>query len=168
MPACSPARDWDPAAAAFEDDVLERMASLRRQRPVCPGAAWPGPGDLQVEDGALTCAARIHALDMATEAFVGHEGSDGSTPEDRVARTGAVFFAVHEAIVAGAPSPAAAVDLLAGDPEDCAAMVGPTFDRVGAGYAPDPSGTSSGYLVVVFAATASAGTTGGSEGSSGG
>jgi len=36
----------------------------------------------------LCVAARIHAEDMATNSFLGHEGSDGSWPSQRIDGTG--------------------------------------------------------------------------------
>ena len=153
VPACDPVRTWDPAAEAFEDGVREAVADFRARRPVCPGSGTSGRLAPLSEDGALACAARLHALDMATEDFVGHEGSDGSSPDERVARTGLEPTVLHEAILAGPPSPRAAVDLLAADPAQCTALADPRFDRIGAGYTADPDGTYAGYLVVLLATT---------------
>ena len=172
VPACADVAVWDADAAAFEDAVTDTIARLRRERRRCDGGPATGRVPALVLDGALRCAARVHALDMATEGFVGHTGSDDSSPEDRVARTGATMFAVHEALVAGAPTPAAAVDLWLSDPEDCTALTGERFDRLGVGYAADPTEPSSGTLVAVLGRSSPEDTTGttgaGSTASTGG
>lgn len=49
----------------------------------------------------LTSAAAAHSQDMATNNFFSHTGSDGSTPWDRIRRTGYTFSTAAENIAAG-------------------------------------------------------------------
>jgi uncharacterized protein YkwD len=49
----------------------------------------------------LTAAAAAHSQDMATNNFFSHTGSDGSTPWDRIRRTGYTYSTAAENIAAG-------------------------------------------------------------------
>ncbi|MBO9326739.1 MAG: CAP domain-containing protein [Roseiflexus sp.] len=49
----------------------------------------------------LTAAAAAHSQDMAQNNFFGHIGSDGSTPWDRIRRTGYSYQSAAENIAAG-------------------------------------------------------------------
>ncbi len=51
-------------------------------------------------NAALTAAARGHSADMLTNAFQGHNGTDGSTFEDRITAQGYVWGAVAENVFA--------------------------------------------------------------------
>ncbi|ABU56301.1 CAP domain-containing protein [Roseiflexus castenholzii] len=49
----------------------------------------------------LTAAAAAHSQDMATTNFFSHTGSDGSSPWDRIRRTGYTYSSAAENIAAG-------------------------------------------------------------------
>jgi uncharacterized protein YkwD len=64
-----------------------------------------------VESPVATRAAEAHAADMASGGFFSHEGSDGSSVGDRLARAGCRWTAVAENIAKGQRS---ATDVVAG------------------------------------------------------
>ena len=68
--------DIDPA-------VVERLVEQRANQV----RETHGESPLASHDGIATVA-REHSLDMAEHEFVGHAGSDGSSPQDRVDRAG--------------------------------------------------------------------------------
>jgi uncharacterized protein YkwD len=58
----------------------------------------------------LAEAALRHARDMAERDFMSHTGSDGSTPAERVDRTGYGYRSVGENVAAGYPDPEAVLE----------------------------------------------------------
>jgi uncharacterized protein YkwD len=75
----SPASEKYPADdRAFELEVL-RLINVERANVGLPAL---------IEDSALTQAARRHSVDMATNSLVGHTGSDGSRPAQRMTEEG--------------------------------------------------------------------------------
>lgn len=75
--------------------LAQQVVDLTNQRRVAAGCA-----PLSVSP-QLTSAAAAHSQDMARNNFFSHTGSDGSTPWDRIRRTGYMFSAAAENIAAG-------------------------------------------------------------------
>lgn len=85
-------------------------------------------------NASLMHAAKGHSQDMATKGFIGHTGSDGSTPWERIGREGYTdWFAAGEVIVMAA-TPKAAVYHLMQSPEHRAILLKPVFNEIGTGY----------------------------------
>jgi uncharacterized protein YkwD len=88
-----------------------------------------GLGPLVV-DPLLTAAARAHALDMARNRYMAHEGKDGSTPPQRVRRAGYPAQSTAENIARGFEDVAGVIDGWKNSPEHRTNMVG-DFTQVG-------------------------------------
>jgi len=98
----------------------------------------------------LEAAAEAHALDMAERDYFEHAGADGSTPAERVGRTGYRWRVVGENLAAG---PTTAEDVVAGwlaSPHHCANMMDGRFTEMGLAYAVDRRSTSGIYWAQVF------------------
>ncbi len=105
----------------------------------------------------LEAAAQAHSEDMACHGLLSHTGSDGSTPQTRVAAAGYVASFVQENIYAQPPQyggdPQAAVDWwLNNDPIHRAAVLNPQAVDVGIGYSYYSGSALGGYFSADFAA----------------
>lgn len=91
--------------------------------------------------------ARQHSLDMAEHGFVGHRGSDGTTPWERCVEAGytKLSFMSGENVAAGYPTPA---DVVAGwmeSPPHRGNILEPGYCETGVGYAPGNGGPQDVY-----------------------
>ena len=91
--------------------------------PAAPPVSW---------DEDLARAARVHSEDMSKNGFRGHEGSDGSSPSDRIRRVTDRFFGAAEILAYGGRSPEAAVFLWLRSPGHCRIIMGGQYAFVGA------------------------------------
>jgi uncharacterized protein YkwD len=101
----------------------------------------------------LTRAAQAHANDMACNKLFGHTGSNGSTPQRRVASTGYVASSVSENVYGSYPplTGQGVVTWWANDQTDTnhnQNLLSTKFTEIGVGYA---FYNNFGYYVVVFA-----------------
>jgi uncharacterized protein YkwD len=86
-------------------------------------------------NAVLNTAAQLHAEDMAKHRQMQHEGSDGSSPAQRVTRQGYRWKAVGENVAAGAGSAAEVVSGWLSSPGHCANIMNPTFTEMGVAFA---------------------------------
>jgi uncharacterized protein YkwD len=90
-------------------------------------------------DGQLAVAARAHSLDMANNNFMGHIGTDGSTPWDRVARTSFVGTPMGENVAAGQPDIQSAVAAwINSHSGHCESIMSPQANVMGYGVQTNP------------------------------
>jgi uncharacterized protein YkwD len=109
--------------------------------------------DALVLDLRLMEAAQLHSLDMATNDFLSHIGSNGSTPEDRIEAAGYVqWFAWGENAAAGHPTPEDVVAGWMASPGHRQNILTPFFEHTGVGYATDAGSTYFHYWTQVFGA----------------
>ena len=133
---CDPVRAWNPELVALEQEMLEALDGRRAEGRTCGtrGSFAPAPA-LRLR-GALTCAARLHALDMAQQGFIDHEGSDDSTPWDRLRAVEYAFATADEAIVGADLTPEDILDTLWLPREgSCATLSATAYTDVGLGVA---------------------------------
>ncbi len=89
----------------------------------------------------LNSASYYHSLDMATNSFFSHTGSDGSSPVTRIREEGYTgWTAVAENIAAGYPSAAAVVDGWMSSSGHRANILNGTLTQVGVGLVETGSG----------------------------
>ena len=100
-------------------------------------------------DEVLTVAAQVHAEDMAANRFLGHVGSDDSSPSERAARAGWAGRAVGENVAEGYDTPQEAVAGWIDSDGHCANLMDGGFDVMGVGYAVSPI-TGQPYWAQVF------------------
>ena len=164
---CAPTANWDSETISFdpgtsqagthkwvdyEAEVVKLVNEVRKKGGVdCGSEGSFGPTTPLTVDPAFTCAARIHALDVAWDRNTsGHSGPDRNGdgkddwPSDRMKLAGAVFTQVgenmaygtgHAGYPGGAASPQAVVDGWLGSDGHCANMMDPKWKRIGVGFA---------------------------------
>ncbi len=98
----------------------------------------------------LRRAAKTHNDDMIQNRFFGHIGSDGSTPDGRVAREGFRARLVGEAIAGGSGDAFAVVDAWMGRTQRDD-VLNPQYTHIGAAYRYDRRTAYGHYWTVVFA-----------------
>jgi uncharacterized protein YkwD len=83
-----PAGTWDDPVSAALIAAHNRERAERKLPPLVPEAR-------------LTEAARLHAVDMASHRIMTHDGTDGSTPADRVKRQKYTYLTTGENVARG-------------------------------------------------------------------
>jgi uncharacterized protein YkwD len=110
--------------ARFEQQVIGAINSERRRAHCQP---------LRM-DGKLRAAARGHSADMATNGFVDHTGTDGSSPTGRMQKAG-YPQGLGETLNRGADSPSAVVRAWTRDRSDRSELLGCGAKAIGVGVA---------------------------------
>lgn len=105
-------------------------------------------------DPRLAEAAKVHNQDMSRNGFFSHVGSDGSTPSDRVARTGYQASKVGETLAALNSDPETIVNAWYGQGQRDT-LLDPDWTELGAHYVHAPWSLYNHYWVAVFARPAS-------------
>ncbi|WP_197521228.1 CAP domain-containing protein [Mycobacterium sp. E787] len=113
------------AVAGPDDSATAVYSGVNRLRPTC------GIGD----DPRLTSAAQRHADDMLTHGVNGHIGSDGSSPQARIADAGYTRTGYTGEIVywgtGSAATPGAALDAWMGSPPHRSIILNCAFTTAG-------------------------------------
>jgi uncharacterized protein YkwD len=147
------------AAPALEDAAAVRarvlvLANEARARPRrCGGKPFSAAQPLRLSE-TLNKAAAAHARDMADHSNMAHEGSNGSTPAERVTRVRYKWRVVGENVAAG---PTTADEVMQGwlaSPHHCENLMDPRFTELGVGFVFDPDSDSGVYWTQVFAVPA--------------
>lgn len=128
--------------------VLANEARARARR--CGSRQFSAAQPLRLND-TLTRAALAHSRDMADHSNMAHEGSDGSTPAQRVTRVKYKWRVVGENVAAG---PTTADEVMTGwlaSPHHCENLMDPRFSELGVGFVFDPDSESGVYWTQVFA-----------------
>jgi uncharacterized protein YkwD len=139
----------DPALVAHR--VLESVNAARARGHRC-GEQTFAPAPPLASSPQLERAARIHSEDMAAHDYLGHVGRDGSTPADRVSRTGYRWRVVGENVAAG---PLSAEEVASGwlaSPEHCENVMDPRFAEMAVAYTVNPASREGVYWTELFAA----------------
>src|SRR5512139_343421 len=87
-------------AGAVSGEVLQLVNEARAKPRRCGGKRFAAVPPL-LPNKVLDAAAAAHARDVAAHGHLTHEGSDDSTPADRVTRAGYAWRAVGENVAAG-------------------------------------------------------------------
>jgi uncharacterized protein YkwD len=136
-------------AAEVQQRVLALVNAARAAGRRCGNKRFDAAPPL-ARSAALEQAALVQARDLAKRGSLGHRGSDGSEPADRVTRTGYAWSAVAENVAAGA---ATAQEVVAGwlsSPSHCANLMNPQFTEMGVAYALTQRGHGRIYWAQVF------------------
>jgi len=126
----------------FESTVLQRFNAAR---------AGAGLAPLSLSDPLIAAASR-HSVDMACASYIGHSGTDGSSPKSRVQALGFANWnsAVENVYGWSDATPDTAFDWWWNSPIHHAAIMNPNHSLVGISYVLDP-GSNTGYFTAVFA-----------------
>ena len=133
-----------PQALSEDLEIFDRINALRASLGK-PPYAWSHD---------LSVAARIQAEDMAANHYLGHIGSDGSTPGQRLDGTGLAGLAVEALIIGencamGQETPEDAIQGWINSPPHYAAMIHDKFTEIGIGVSTDETGKK--YWCTTFA-----------------
>jgi uncharacterized protein YkwD len=139
----------DPAAVA--ERVLALVNAARAEGARCGRERFEPAAPLSMAP-ALMAAAALHSLDMAARGSLGHDGSDGSSSADRIARAGYAWRAAGENVASGQRDAEAAVKGWLESPGHCATLMDARFTETGIAYALAPSQNPAVYWTQVFAA----------------
>jgi uncharacterized protein YkwD len=134
----------------IEREVLERVNAARSKARKCGSTSYQAAPPLQLS-ALLNRAALIHAQDMARHSHFEHEGTDGSTPAERIARVGYRWRQVAENIAAGAPTAQSVVDGWLESPGHCVNIMGAQYREMGIAFALDPKSAAGIYWSQEFA-----------------
>ncbi len=88
---------------------------------------------------------------MARHSVLAHEGSDGSSPAQRIARAGYLWHKVGENVASGPTTPEEVMDGWLASPGHCENLMDPDFSEMGIAYTVDPRSASGVYWAQVFA-----------------
>jgi uncharacterized protein YkwD len=152
---------WVILAAPFAAPALENVQAARqrvlqlaneaRARPRrCGSKSFAATGPLR-PSALLDTAALAHSKDMARHSDMSHEGSDGSTPAERVTRTKYAWRVVGENVAAGPTTPDEVMQGWLASPHHCENLMDPRFTELGVGFVFDPQSKSGVYWTQVFA-----------------
>ncbi|ASW53993.1 CAP domain-containing protein [Plantactinospora sp. KBS50] len=124
----SPAATSSSASNAFASEEQQVIALVNQER------AKAGCGNL-VADSALMTAARLHSQDQAAHNNMSHNGSDGSTFDQRINRAGYSGRTLGENVAYGYPTPAAVMDGWMNSEGHRANILNCSFKDIGVGIA---------------------------------
>jgi uncharacterized protein YkwD len=144
---CEAAQFWPYAFAEREDALLELVNDTRLEGGVC-GDAVRNPVDAVLLSPALKCAARLHAVDIATTGDLAHRGSDGTDTHARVDAALYDNIPSAELLAADFVDPQATLDEWKGSPEHCNEIFRARTDEIGIGYGENEDGDSTAWVIV--------------------
>lgn len=139
----------DAGAVAAQVLTLANQARATGQR--CGSKAFPAVPPLALS-AQLNDAARAHARDLARNNMLSHAGSDGSSPAERVTRTGYPWRTVGENVAAGPTTPDEVMKGWLASPGHCENLMSPRFSEMGLAYVVDDKSASGVYWAQVFGA----------------
>ena len=135
---------------AISRRVLELTNQARAHARRCGSEAFPAAPPLALAPAALERAAVEHSQDMANHNYMDHTGRDGSTPADRVTRTGYKWKAIGENLASGILTPEDAVNGWVGSPHHCENLMSARFTQMSVAYAVNTSSNGGIYWTQLF------------------
>jgi uncharacterized protein YkwD len=150
--ACEGLDEWPEAYAELEDAALAELGERRAEGADCGERGKWGPAEPLQRRTALDCAARAHALDMATQGYFGRLDPDGRGEAERVEAAGHAAAVLVQHLAAGPRDGVELVDRTwAPRPVPCASMADPTLTEVGIGHVGDVDDELGTYWVLLLA-----------------
>jgi uncharacterized protein YkwD len=135
---------------AISRRVLELTNQARAHARRCGSEAFPAAPPLVLAPSALERAAVEHSEDMANHNYMDHTGHDGSTPADRVTRTGYKWKAIGENLASGVLTPEDAVNGWVGSPHHCENLMSARFTQMSLAYAVNAASNGGIYWTQLF------------------
>jgi uncharacterized protein YkwD len=139
------------AIADFGQAMLAAVNAARATARWC-GATWYPAAPALTWNTRLAQAAAAHSHDMATNNFLSHTGSNGSTLVNRVDATGYVAIAWGENVAGGPTSVDAVMAGWLASAGHCANIMSANFSEIGAACARNDASTYTRYWTQDFAA----------------
>jgi uncharacterized protein YkwD len=139
-------------APAISRRVLALTNDARAHARRCGGTTFAAAPPLALNT-ALEQAALEHSKDMATHDYMDHTGRDGSSPADRITRTGYKWRMVGENLAIGIMTPEDAVAGWLQSPHHCANLMTARFSEMGVAFAVNSSTDAGVYWTQTFGTT---------------
>jgi uncharacterized protein YkwD len=134
-------------ALAISQRILALANAARAQARRCGVKPLAAAAPL-VLSPTLGRAALAYAQELASHAYMTHTGRDGSSPAQRVTRSGYRWRATGENLASGIMTPEALVAGWLGSPEHCANLMDPVFSEMGVGFGVNPRDARGVYWVL--------------------
>ena len=148
---CAPVGGWEPDLSAFEDEVLVLINERRAGGALC-GSDDYAPAQMLSMSPALRCAARVHALDMATQDYFSNLDPDDLRYSDRAQLAEYEGTALGQNIGAAHATPAQLVTAMMGSAGWCRTLMEPSASEIGVAYVLAEEATYSNYWTQVYGA----------------
>jgi uncharacterized protein YkwD len=139
----------DPTATAAR--VLELVNAARAVARDCDERHHYDAAQAVTASAKLAEVALEHSRDMADHRKLGHPGSDGSAPADRVTRSGYLWQGTGENVASGQQTADAVVKGWLESPGHCENIMEPRFTEMGVAFALAPDQNPNIYWTQVFA-----------------
>jgi uncharacterized protein YkwD len=135
------AAPFSPPAARNQDEIRRRVLALanqaRAQPRRCGSKAFAAAAPLAAND-RLSQAALAYARAMAQFGYMDHTGRDGSSPAERITRSGYRWSEVGENLASGVMTAEEVVAGWLASPEHCANLMHPGYREMGVAFAVNP------------------------------
>ncbi|MEA3178740.1 MAG: hypothetical protein QOI59_2263 [Gammaproteobacteria bacterium] len=135
---------------AISRRVLELTNQARAHARRCGAESFPAAPPLVLAPSTFERAAVEHSQDMANHNYMDHTGRDGSTPADRVTRTGYKWKAIGENLASGILTPEDAVNGWVGSPHHCENLMSARFTQMSVAYAVNAESNGGIYWTQLF------------------
>jgi uncharacterized protein YkwD len=146
----TPPQSRDAAAISRRVLVLTNEA---RSRPRQCGRVTFAAAPPVALSSSLERAALEHSQDMAAHDYMDHTGRDGSSPADRITRTGYKWHMVGENLATGVLTPEDAVAGWLQSPHHCENLMTARFTEMGIAFAVNPATDAGVYWTQTFGTT---------------
>ena len=147
------AEPFAPPAPGDLGEVSRRVLQLTNEARAHPrrcGATPYGAAPPLALSAQLSQAALAYARDMAAWGYMNHTGHDGSSPAQRITRSGYRWSEVGENLASGVMTAEEVVTGWLGSPEHCANLMDPLYRQLGIGYAVNPHDQRGVYWAMEF------------------
>ncbi len=150
--ACEGLDEWPVEWAELERDALRHIEALRHEGADCgPRGKW-GPAAPLRRRTALDCAARSHALDMASEGEVSRLDGEGAGEHARAEAAGYSASVLVQHLAAGPRDGAMLIeDTWLPRPVPCESLVTSELSELGLGHVGDVDDELGTYWVLLLA-----------------
>ncbi len=129
--------------------VLELTNAARAQPRRCGPVMFQAAPPLTLAP-VLERAAAAHSADMAAHGYMDHTGRDGTSPAQRISRTGYQWRLIGENLASGIPTPEEVVKGWVGSPHHCENLMDPRFTQMAVAYAVNLSSPAGIYWTQLF------------------
>jgi uncharacterized protein YkwD len=120
-------------AAAISHRILQLTNTVRAQPRRCGLQAFAAAAPLTLNP-TLERAALAYAQELANHGYMDHTGRDGSSPEQRLTRSGYRWRETGENLASGIMTAEEVVAGWLGSPHHCANLMDPAFTEMGVGF----------------------------------
>lgn len=149
--ASPPAQETAPTPdAGFAEQMLNAVNQIRATSQTCGTTEMPAVPSL-TWNHSLESAAYAHSSDMANSDFLSHEGSDGTSPSDRITAVGYTWSVWAENVAAGQHGVEAVMNSWMKSEGHCKNIMNANVTEMGASFVENRDTQYGVYWTQVFA-----------------